>query len=100
MNQKEHLIEQHVLRYQARLNHIDELVERVDNGDNLSDAAQLADELTLIRQEREALLNQIDELKRSCTQEWQEETIEQVGPMIIWEAVANKLQKIITHTKH
>jgi len=100
MNHKEHLIEQHVLRYQARLSHIDELVERVDRGDNLNDAAQLADELSHIRQEREALLSQINGLKSDYSEAWQQQNIEQSGPMIIWEAVANKLQKLINHTEH
>ena len=100
MNQKEHLIEQHILQYQARLSHIDELVDRVDKGDDLNDAAQLSDELCLIRQEREALLSQIKDLKNSSRQEWQSGSIEEAGPMIIWEAVAKKLQKLISRTEH
>lgn len=100
MNQKEHLIERHILQYQARLHHIDELVDRVEKGDNLRDAAELCDELTQIRIEREALLEDIQALKDKTREEWQENTIEEAGPMIIWEAVAKKLEGLIKRVNH
>ncbi len=100
MNQKEHLIEQHVLQYQARLAHIDELVERVENGNNLNDASELCDELCQIRKERQALIDHINQLKMKTREEWQENTIEEAGPMIIWEAVAKKLERLLRTTRH
>jgi len=100
MNQKEHLIEQHILQYQARLHHIDELVDRVEKGDDLHDAAELCDELTQIRIDRKALLEHIQKLKNRTREEWQSNTIEEAGPMIIWEAVAKKLEKLIKRVNH
>lgn len=90
------LVEQHILEHEARRKHFDELLERAEQGISSSPgAAELSDELAALRQEREKLLSHIEQLKQKTREEWQEETIEAAGPMIMWEAIAKRLEALI-----
>lgn len=87
--------EQQVRQYQARLKHFDELFERAEKGAKGEEVSELQRELAALRQEREKLLDHIEQLKRKTREEWQEESFEQAGPMILWEAVAKRLEKLV-----
>ncbi len=100
MNQSEHLLEGKILQYQAHLNHIDKLVERVDREGNLDDAEQLYNALSYIREERELLLALINKLKHNIHTIYLENTRENTHPMIIWEAVANKINGLVNPYDH
>ena len=89
----DHMAEQHILEHQARLKHFDELLSRAEKG--ISKVPELDDELAQLQQEREKLMNHIKLLKQQALEEWQEETIEEAGPMIIWEAVAKRLENLV-----
>ena len=83
------LVEQHIIEHESHLKHIDELLERADKGITKSaEPSDLDSQLEEIRQQREKLVKHIDELKQKTREEWQEDKIEDVGPMVIWEAVA------------
>ncbi len=96
MTTRNELVEQHILEYEARRKHFDELFQRAEKGIGPSpEAAELGDELASLRQEREQLLNHIEELKSKTREEWQEGTIEEAGPMILWEAIAKRLESLV-----
>ena len=96
MTDYESLVEQHVLEHEARRKHFDELLARAERGiGSKPEAEELKDELAALRKEREKLLEHIEQLKQKTHEEWQEETIEEVGPMIVWEAVAKRLEALI-----
>lgn len=96
MTSREMRIEQAILEYKSRLKHFDELLELAEEGIRQNaEASAFSEELNQLREEREKLLQHIDLLKSQTREEWQESTIEEAGPMIIWEAVAKRLEKLV-----
>ena len=87
------LTEQHVREYDARLKHIDELFERA--GQSIGNREDFDVELNAVRAERVELLDHLNALKKKSQDEWQTEGIEQSGPMILWDIVAKKLEKLV-----
>lgn len=101
MPQEEILVEQRVLEYESRLKHFDELLLQAEEGlRGLEDSSRYDGELAALREERTKLLNHIAEIKRHTHEEWQEDTIEEVGPMIVWEAVAKRLESLVERIYH
>ena len=96
MSSREMRIEQTILEHQARLKHFDELLKQAEKGLSAkTEATEFSEELTQLRQERKKLLEHIEQLKSQTREEWQESTIEEAGPMIIWEAVAKRLESLV-----
>jgi len=96
MTDQDALVEQHILEHESRRKYFDELLARAEQGiDSSPEALELGDELAALRQEREKLLSHIEQLKQKTHEEWQEETIEEAGPMILWEAVAKRLEALV-----
>lgn len=91
MTTEEHLVETHVREYNARLEHIDELIERAAKTGNPK--PEHATELTELKQQREKLANQLIDIKQLSAAEWAKEG----GPMVIWDLVAERLEKLIEH---
>lgn len=85
-------IEQHIREYESRLRHVDELLERAHHH---KPPAEVAKELEEARHEREKMAAHLDELRRKPPEHWQEEEIESAGPMGIWDAVAQQLEKLV-----
>jgi len=96
MSNLEALASHHGSKYEAKLRHMDELFERADKGlAEKGGAAEFNNELEALRREREKLLADIDAIKKETREEWQEQTIEEAGPMILWEAVAKRLELLV-----
>jgi len=90
------LVERHILEHEARQKHFDELLVQAEQGvGSSSEAAELNEELVSLRSERDKLLAHIEQLKQKTHEEWQEETIEEAGPMIMWEAIAKRLAALV-----
>ena len=87
------MAEQHFLEYESRLKHIDELFSRAHQAKD--ERVEFDDELNSLRTERLELLSDLSEIKKKSLEEWQTEGIENSGPMIIWDAVAKKLEKLV-----
>lgn len=101
MASREMRIEQTILEYQARLKHFDELLEQAEQGLTVkTETTEFSEEIAQLRQEREKLLAHIKQLKSQTREEWQESTIEEAGPMIIWEAVAKRLENLVERIGH
>ncbi len=86
------LAEQHIREHESRLRHMDELMERARKS---GEWQKVSSEIEELRQERDKLAKHIDEIKKKSKEEWQVEGIEQSGPMIIWDAVAKKLEQLV-----
>lgn len=92
MTSTEHLVERHILEYEARLKHIDELMASADaalSGAQASD--ELHRELDSIKQERERLHAHVEELQKESEIAWSEKG----GPMVIWDVVAERLENLL-----
>lgn len=97
MNSMEHLIEQHVLQYESRLKRFNELVEQQKKlaAASMAQVAALSPEMQQIVDEQKKFQNHLEELRMKSLQRWQEEVIEKSGPMGIWDAVAQQLEKVV-----
>ena len=98
MTIQDHLIEQQIRERESRLKHIDEMLDNVHqclDSDNTTD--HVKKELEDIRNQRESLENDIAILRRVTPENWEGEGINQAGPMGIWDAVAQRLEKLAEH---
>jgi chromosome segregation ATPase len=94
MTKYSHLTEQHITQFESRLKHIDEILTQVQEGVE-SEQHELTDELKELTSKREKLAGYLEEMRLKPSNEWQEKEIEQAGPMGIWDAVAQQLEKLV-----
>ena len=76
----------HISRYQAKLKHLDQLLERARQ----KKASEHEKELQELAAKREELAEQVSEMK-----DWKEEEIEKAGPMAVWDSLAQQLEKLV-----
>ncbi len=91
MTNENQLVESHVKEYTSRLNHIDELITRAGKADIQKEEHQ--SELSDLKQEREKLADHLDKIQAQSDEEWAKEG----GPMVIWDLVAERLEKLVEH---
>lgn len=90
------MVEQHMMEYASRMKHIDELLERATEGAaNGPKDAETEAQLAKLREDREKLSRLHHEMKLKPLNDWQEQEIEKSGPMGIWDAVAQQLEKLV-----
>jgi hypothetical protein len=96
MTHRDELVEQHIRQHESHLKHIDEMLrrahEQVEAGNAPPEAEQ---ELKELKGEREKLAGHLTEMKRKGPEDWERETLERAGPMGIWDAVAQRLEKLV-----
>lgn len=96
MTNREQLIEQHIREYESRLKHMDEVLARARQGaEHLPEPEEVTAELAELDREREKLVTGIEDLRRRSREEWQHDEIEKAGPMIMWQAVAKRLERLL-----
>jgi len=84
----------HLGRYQARLQHLDELLERARQKKAAQEAEHEA-ELKELAAKREELARHIGEMEQVPAEDWQEKEIEKAGGMALWDSVALQLEKLV-----
>jgi hypothetical protein len=79
MTDIDHLMQQNILEHESRLKHLDELVKRARNkiGKGPEHSSWLA------------------ELRLKRLENWRVDEIEKAGPMGIWDAVGQQLEKLV-----
>ncbi len=90
------LIEQRIKEYDMRLRHVDELLEHVEK----KVPAPLADAETKkllgdIKSERDKLAGWLEKTRRMPLKNWREDEIRAAGPMGIWDAVAQQVERLV-----
>lgn len=90
----DHLIEQHFLEHEARLKHVDELLEKARQASE-SDAPETSEQVSGFTQQREEIARSVEELRSRPLAEWQEKSIEEAGPMAVWDALAIQLENFL-----
>lgn len=91
-----HLAEQHIRAHEARLEHIDELVQRVRKGaGDLPEFAQVHTELEKMIRERDRQAVRIDDMRARAAEQWREEEIGRSGLMGVWDALAQQLETLV-----
>lgn len=96
MTDLNHMVEQHIMKYESSLKHIDELLERARKGvGEVPEHLEVSTALDDLSGEREKLASHIEELRIKPFEDWEEQLIEHAGPMGIWDAVAQQLEKLV-----
>lgn len=90
----EELVEQHIREQESRLKHIDELLLRARKNTDHEQPESNAELEKLIAQ-RDELAGQLDKMRLRPGNDWKEKEIELAGPMGIWDAVAQQLEKLV-----
>lgn len=90
------LIEQHIREHESRLKHIDELLQRTRRkvADQQQENKAIGAELEEAKRDREQLYEHIQAVKQS-PQYWSKNALEKAGPMGVWDAVAQRLEKLV-----
>jgi hypothetical protein len=96
MTTESELFTQHMRDFESRMQHIDELMARAQKG--LSEGTASAEhhaELEEASRGREKLATLYEELKLPSTESWRKEEIIKSGPMGVWDALAQQLERLV-----
>lgn len=86
------MVHQHILEYESRLKHMDELLGRARKARL---PAEEAEQLASVERERDELSGRLEELRRQSPPQSSAEAFEIFGPMGVWDTVANKLENLV-----
>jgi len=96
MTHRDHLIEQHIRLHESHLKHIDEMLRRAHEHVEAGKAPPEAEtELEELKGERDRLAGELSQMKRRDREEWERNTLSSSGPMGVWDAVAQRLEKLM-----
>jgi len=96
MTDRDDLIEQHILQYESHLRHIDEMLQHADKHIAAGNKpAGAEEELQDLKGKREKLAEDLSQMKRKGPEDWEREAATRAGPMGIWDAVAQRLEKLV-----
>lgn len=93
MTKLNRLIQQHILEHESRLKHVDELLERAQQ--RIAEEEDVAEQLAKAKRGRDELSGRVEELKLRPPDQWSEEEFEKTGPMVVWDTLAQKLEKLV-----
>jgi hypothetical protein len=88
------LFDKHIEEYDMRLRHIDELLMRA-HAKALDKEHEAAIELARLQKERDRFASWVNEQKIKPLGNWRQEEIEKAGPMGVWDAVAQQLERLV-----
>jgi hypothetical protein len=101
MSNQEQLITQHILEYESRLKHIDELYERARRAnEEMVDDHEAKADLDAYARHKSLLADQTQKIKTMSLDNWREETMHSAGPMAIWDLLAQKLEDLVERLEH
>ncbi len=96
MTQRDHLVEQHILLHESHLKHIDEMLQQARRHVEAGTAPPEAEtELSEIVSERRKLARELSKMKRKSPEEMDSDLVGKGGPLGLWYAVAQRLEKLV-----
>jgi len=95
-----HLIQQHILEHEMRLKHVDTLLERAQHGIAKAGNSDVTTQLASAKAERDKLSSQVEAYKQRPVGQWSEAEFENKGPMIVWDTLAQQLEKLVERMEH
>jgi hypothetical protein len=90
------LAKQQIREYDLRLQHVDEVLEHAEK--ELARSAKEAETRALLdklKGERDRLAGWLEQTKRQPLEDWREYEIRKAGPMAIWDAIAQQVEKLV-----
>lgn len=95
------LAEQRIKEYELRLQHVNEVVEHAEKRQTQSPGdAETSAQIERLKNERDNLACWLDEAKCKPLGDWRREEIRKAGPMAIWDAVAQQLDRLVERLGH
>jgi len=94
MSNIDQLAEQHIKQYESQLKHIDEIMARANK--EVKEDIDITAELKELAEHRGELADYIEELKDKAPFEWMEEG----GPMVLWDVVADRIEQLVERIEH
>jgi hypothetical protein len=98
MSKLNQLIQQHILEHESHLKHVDELLDRAQERIAKEEAA--AEQLANAKRERDKLSSRVEEFKLRPPDQWSEAEFEKTGPMVVWDTLAQGLEKLVERLEH
>ncbi len=96
MTNANRLAEQRVREYTSRLKRIDELLtDARDRSMKKTVSPKIEDELQDLGRQRDKLASRLDKVRLRSLDNWQVEEIEKAGPLAVWDAVAQQIEKLL-----
>lgn len=90
------MVEQHVLEFQSRQKHMEELLAQArELAGAEPERADVRSEIERLAKEHDRLSGLLDRLRQKAPGDWQEEQIAYDGPMAVWDIIAQDLEKLI-----
>jgi len=90
------LMRRNITEYESRMKHIDELIARARKGiGNGPEHREYRDSLENLKQQRDKFAGWLDELRMKSLENWRLDEIEKAGPMGMWDAVGQQLEKLV-----
>jgi hypothetical protein len=94
MTHETQTVDQHILQYESHLKHIDELLERAHKLSAICPEPELREHLAHIKPERDRLANIVTAVQQNPTKKVDED-LATIGPMAIWDIIAQDLEKLV-----
>ena len=90
------LAEQHIRESDLRLRHVDELLVHAEKelAQSIKEA-ETRELLARLKDERAKLAGWLEEAKRRPLGTWKKDEIMRAGPMGIWDAIAQQVEKLV-----
>ncbi len=89
------LAEQRAREYDLRLRHVDELLDYADKELARTKDAETSALLKKVKDDRDKLAMWLEETKRTPPENWRQDEIRKAGPMGIWDAIAQQVEKLV-----
>ncbi len=99
MTHKTQMVDQHILQYESHLKHIDELLERAHRLAAVCPELELHEHLAHIKPERDRLANVVTAVRHSPAEKV-DKHLAAIGPMAIWDIIAQDLENLIERFEH
>ena len=94
MTKLNQLIQQHILEHEMRLKQVDALLERAQQG-AAKTGGDAAEQVARAKAERDKLAGRVEEYKVKPPEQWSEAEFEKTGPMVVWDTIAQQLERLV-----
>jgi hypothetical protein len=96
MTDTNHLMRENIMEYESCIKHFDELIVRAEKAIGKGpEHVEARDSLANLKQQRDKFASLLDELRLKSLENWRVDEIEKAGPMGIWDAVGQQLEKLV-----
>jgi hypothetical protein len=100
MTQTNLLVQQHVYDYESGLKHVDEMTTHADTGLSATENGRGDERSAEAATESNRLFDGIEAFKKRHPEQWPDDDLEKIGPMVVWDTVAQQLEKLVEHLEH